>query len=80
MPEYEVVVVTIRSGTHSVSVMADDAISARAIVESECAGDNWHCPPEWCTDDVQTEVVAVRMARLQAGLSEHVHGVEIDAA
>ena len=80
MPEYEVVVVTIRSGTHTVSVMADDGISARAIVESECAGDNCHCPPEWCTEDVQTEVVAVRMSRPQAGLSEHLHGTEIDAA
>jgi hypothetical protein len=80
MPEYEVVVVTIRSGTHSLRVVADDAISARAIVESECGGDNWHCPPEWCTDDVQTEVADVRMARPQAGLSEHMHGVEIDRA
>ena len=70
MPEYEVVVVTIRSGTHSLRVAADDAISARAIVESECAGDNCHCPPEWCTDDVQTEVVDVRMARPQPGLSD----------
>ena len=62
LPEYEVVVVTIRAGTQTLTIVADDTQSARTLVESECLNNECHCPPECCTDDVHTEVVNVRAA------------------
>ncbi len=64
MPEFEVTVVTLRSGTHTVRVEADDAAAARSLVQGECEGNQCHCPPEWCTEDVQTDVVSVRQVVL----------------
>jgi hypothetical protein len=57
-----VTVVTIRSGTHTVRVDAPDAAAAHSIVqaEAECRTSQCHCPPEWCTDDIQSDVVTVR--------------------
>jgi hypothetical protein len=60
LPEFDVTVLTLRSGTQTIRVEADDPVAARALVHSECGGGRCHCPPEWCTDDVQTDVVAVR--------------------
>ena len=54
MPEFDVIVTTIRSGTHTVRVDAEDAATARRLVQSDCDNDQCHCPPEWCTDDVQS--------------------------
>lgn len=60
LPEFEVTVVTFRSGTHTVRVEADDASAARRLVESDCEVNQCHCPPEWCTDDVDSDVTDVR--------------------
>ena len=60
MPEFEVTVTTIRSGTRSVRIVADDANSARELVAAECRQDLHHCPPDWCVDDVQTDIASVR--------------------
>jgi hypothetical protein len=45
---------------HSIRVEADDSETARNVVQSECQDDKCHCPPEWCTDDVQSEAVSAR--------------------
>ena len=64
MPEFEVTVVTVRSGTHSVRVEADDAAAARSLIQSDCDDNQGHCPPEWCTDDVDSDVADVRLVVL----------------
>jgi hypothetical protein len=60
MPEFEVTVVTTRAGTHTIRLEAPDAVTAQSVVEAECGTDQCHCPPDWCTDDVQSDVVSVR--------------------
>jgi hypothetical protein len=60
MPEFEVTVVTTRVGTHTLHVEADSAVGARELIRGECEGDQCHCPPEWCTDDVESAVLSVR--------------------
>ena len=62
LPEFEVRVATVRSGTHAFRVQAADASAARTVVESDLCAGGGHCPAEWCTDDVQSEVVEVRAA------------------
>ncbi len=64
MPEFDVTVVTLRSGTHTVRVEADDAGAARSLVQAECEGNQCHCPPEWCSENVQSDVVTVRQVVL----------------
>ena len=54
---------TMRTGTLIVSIEADDAAAARALVQSECNDNRCHCALEGCTDDVQSEVVDVRPSR-----------------
>ena len=78
LPEFDVTVLTVRSGTQTFRIQADDATAARTVIESDLRDDRSHCPPDWCTDEVQSEVVDVRMARLQAtaGVVEHVHAPE----
>jgi len=63
VPEFELTVLTTRSGTMTIRVEADDASAARALVESECNDNRCHCALEWCTDDVQSEVLDVRPLR-----------------
>src|SRR6266852_7959661 len=58
LPEFDVTVVTIRSGSRTVRVDADDATAARNLVQSECDDNQCHCPPEWCAEDVQSNVVS----------------------
>jgi hypothetical protein len=60
LPEFDITVLTVRSGTHTVRIQADDASAARAAVESEWNEDRGHCPAHWCTDDVQSEIVQIR--------------------
>ena len=63
MPEFDVTVLTLRTGTMSIRVEADDAAAARTLIQSECSDNRYHCVPDCCTDDVQTEVVEVRPSR-----------------
>ena len=60
MPEFDVSVLTIRSGTHTVRVVGDGAAAVRTLVQSECDSGQHHCPPEWCSDDIESTVLAVR--------------------
>jgi hypothetical protein len=60
MPEFEITVVTTRVGTYTLRVEADSIGGARELIRVECEGDQCHCPPEWCTDDVESEVLSVR--------------------
>ena len=60
MPEFEVTVVTTRAGAHTIRLEAPDAVTAQSLVQAECHTDQCHCPPDWCTDDVQSDVVSVR--------------------
>jgi hypothetical protein len=41
-------------------VFASDAETAHTIVQAECRNNQCHCPPEWCTDDIQTDISGVR--------------------
>jgi hypothetical protein len=66
MPEFEVTVVTTRAGTHSIRLNAPDAAPAQGVVQAECRANQCHCPPDWCTDDVQSDVVSVREVELRA--------------
>jgi hypothetical protein len=45
VPEFEVGLLTIRSGTRLVRIMADDSLTARNLIQAEA-----------CTDDVETTV------------------------
>jgi hypothetical protein len=35
------------------------------VIQSELGEDRAHCPAEWCTDDVQSEVIEVKAAAIQ---------------
>ena len=48
------------TGGHSLPCFVPLSAAARALVESECLHDEYHCPAQWCTDEVQSEVVEVR--------------------
>ena len=65
MPEFEVTVVTTRAGTQIIRLEAPDAVTAQSVVQAECRTDQCHCPPDWCTDDVQSDVVSVREVNLR---------------
>jgi hypothetical protein len=65
LPEFDVTLTTVRSGTRIIRVAADDAGSACELVRAECRQDLHHCPPDWCVDDVQTEVASVREVVLE---------------
>jgi hypothetical protein len=60
MLEFEVTVITTRVGSHTVRVEAGSAAAARELVRGECESGQCHCPPEWCTDDVESEVASAR--------------------
>jgi len=60
LPEFDVGVLTTRSGTRTVRVVAENISEARGRVQSECDARRCHCPSEWCTDDVQSIVLDVR--------------------
>jgi hypothetical protein len=60
VPEFEVTILTVRSGTYTIRVEADDCTAARSLVQSDCDTNQCHCPPGWCTEDVQSNVVSAR--------------------
>jgi hypothetical protein len=64
VPEFDVGLLTIRSGTRQVRVMADDSLTARNLIQAECDGGQCDCPPEACTDDVETTVLYVKQVAL----------------
>ena len=61
LPEFDVWIQTVRTGTRTLRVAASDAAEARAIAETECRTGDCHCLPEWCTDDVESSVAYVRV-------------------
>ena len=54
------VVQTVRTGTHTLHVQAENAESVRELLRSECEAGLCDCPPDCCTDDVESAVVEVR--------------------
>jgi hypothetical protein len=60
MPEFDVGLLTIRSGTRLVRIVADDSVTARNLIQAECDGGQCDCPPEACMDDVDTTVLYVK--------------------
>ena len=60
MPEFDVLVATVRCGSHTIRVEAADATAARELVQSDCDDNQCHCPPEWCTDDIESSATEVR--------------------
>jgi hypothetical protein len=60
LPEFDVTILTVRSGTYTIRVEADDCTAARSLAQSDCDTNQCHCPPEWCTEDVQSQVVSAR--------------------
>jgi hypothetical protein len=68
LPEFDVSVVTVRFGTHTIRVEAPDANAARVVAQSDCDNGRCHCPSEWCTDDVGSDVADVRLVQDGVGL------------
>jgi hypothetical protein len=64
LPEFDVTVLTFRSGSHTVRVEAADPTDARAQVQAECDRGDCHCPAESCTDDVDSTLLDVRQVAL----------------
>jgi hypothetical protein len=64
LPEFDVAVLTVRSGTHTLRVVAEDASAARSSIQAECTAGQCECPPECCTDDVETSILHIRQVVL----------------
>ena len=64
LPEFDVTVLTFRSGSHTVRVEATDPTAARGLVQAELDGGEGHCPAEWCTDDVDSTLLDVKQVVL----------------
>ena len=64
MPEFDVTVLTFRSGSHTVRVQASDPAAARGLVQAELDSGESHCPAEWCTDDVDSTLLDVKQVVL----------------
>src|SRR5438552_9602239 len=47
-----------------VRLEAADAAAARELVQSDCDDNLCHCPPEWCTDDIESSATEVRSVAL----------------
>ncbi len=60
MPEFDVTVLTFRSGSHTVRVEASDPATTRGLVQAELDSGEGHCPAEWCTDDVDSTLLDVK--------------------
>ncbi len=60
MREFEVTLLTTRCGTTVVRVAAADRGDVLRVVDRELSSGEHIAPPEHCTDDVQTEVCAIR--------------------
>ena len=64
LPEFDVTVLTFRSGSHTVRVEATDPTAARGLVQAELDSGEAHCPAEWCTDDVDSTLLDVKQVVL----------------
>ena len=64
MPEFDVGLLTIRLGTRLVRIVSDDSLTARNLIQAECDGGQCDCPPEACTDDVETTILYVKQVAL----------------
>ena len=64
MPEFDITVLTFRSGSHTVRVEASDPTAARGLVQAELDNGESHCPAEWCTDDVDSTLLDVKQVVL----------------
>jgi hypothetical protein len=71
LPEFDVSVVTTRSGTWTLRVAAGSATDALRLVEAECAAGECHCPPEACTDDLYSSVIGVRQVASRDAVAMH---------
>jgi len=60
MREFEVTLLTTRCGTRVVRVAAADPDGVLRVVDREPSSGGHVAPPKHCTDDVQTEVCAIR--------------------
>ena len=58
--EFEVTVLTTRSGSTCVVIQAPDREEALSIIRDELSSGEFTAPPEHCTDDVQIEIWSVR--------------------
>jgi hypothetical protein len=65
VPEFDVALLTIRSWTRTVRVTADDSIAARNLIQAECEARQCDCPPEACTDDIDTTIVHIKRVGAQ---------------
>jgi hypothetical protein len=57
---FEVTVLTTRSGTTAVVITAVDRDAAASTVREQLASGDYTVPPEYCTDDIQTEIWTIR--------------------
>lgn len=57
---FEVTVLTTRSGTTAVVITAVDRDAAASTVAELLASGDYTAPPEYCTDDIQTEIWTIR--------------------
>jgi len=64
LPEFDVAILTFRSGVHTVRIQATDPAAARAQVQAECDAGGCHCPAEFCTDDVDSTLLDVKQVAL----------------
>jgi len=64
LPEFDVTILTFRSGSHTVRVEAADPTAARRQVQAECDSGECHCPAESCTDDVDSTLLDVKQVAL----------------
>jgi len=64
LPEFDVTVLTFRSGSHTVRVEAADPTAARRQVQAECDSGECHCAAESCTDDVDSTLLDVKQVAL----------------
>lgn len=67
MPEFAVTIQTVRVGMHTLSLVAEDVDAARMLAQAECDAGAYHCPPDWCTDDVVSTPVRVKQLSAGAG-------------
>ena len=58
--EFEVTLLTTRCGTTMIRVTAADRDEVRRVIDVEISTGDHIAPPEYCMDDVQTEICAIR--------------------
>jgi hypothetical protein len=75
LPEFDLSVVTTRSGTHTIRVTATTATEALRAIEAECSAGQCHCPAEACKDDLYSSVIGVRQVSRDA-VAMHASGRE----